>query len=630
MKHYIITAVIILAAFAVGVTGALFFLGRNDRSGPDQDSIPTVTPQDTSDEPKVDEDPADALMLSSMGLWNSQWMSGDSPVMNSAERVGRLDALTLVAKAMGYNSAMPALETPFTDVTGAEAGPLGFLVYKGVLAGGEPRELERDGAVSLVELASYVLRGMGDGSADETNSMDKLRALGSYEDEYGDGSAAATRRQLSALLLKLLCSEPAGWGKTYLSLLAESGAVTLTDSAYSSLPAGALKGLDTEAQPGSTFVDRLFTSAFTVKYTDAEGNATGDGSGFFVSEGVGAAALSSVRGGANAEIIDSSGEAREFRGVLSYDLDEDYVFFSCDTGGKNLGNSQPLSAENETVYILDGAAIPGVGLEYTGLVPKGLPVVGSHGEFLGFTTGETGVLSDAQMPDSPRTIYNLGMELWPDDYPLSGSRVIDPDKPMVALTFDDGPSGKYTPRILDVLEEYNCVATFFEVGTSLSKNPDYLQRMEEMGCEIGSHSYTHTSFKTMTADEIRDELEKVNEIVRSKVGHDAEVVRAPYGATNEDVRAAVDFPLIGWNVDTLDWQSRDTDAVIAMVKQEKSLDGDIVLMHSIHGCTADAVEYLVPWLLEQGYQLVTVSELAHYRGVELENGKVYYNFPPQD
>ncbi len=206
----------------------------------------------------------------------------------------------------------------------------------------------------------------------------------------------------------------------------------------------------------------------------------------------------------------------------------------------------------------------------------------------------------------------------------SGIRSLDPARPMVALTFDDGPHGVYSDPILDVLARYNAVATFFEVGNMVRVHPEVVQRAAELGCELGSHTYDHADLRTLTPEQIAEELEKTNEAFRDAVGFAPRLVRPPYGGVNGDVKACVNYPMIMWSVDTLDWKTRNAQSTLQAVINEGDLDGKVILMHSIHKESADAVELVVPYLLEQGYQLVTVSELAYYQhGDTLEPNRVY-------
>ena len=202
-------------------------------------------------------------------------------------------------------------------------------------------------------------------------------------------------------------------------------------------------------------------------------------------------------------------------------------------------------------------------------------------------------------------------------------RVIDPNKPMVALTYDDGPSPTATNAILDVLEKYNAVATFYDVGYRVAQYPDVVKREAALGCEVGSHSYDHKDFKTLSASQIQADVKQVNEAF-AKAGVTPSSFRPPYGNTNATVQANVPLPIVTWSVDTLDWKTRNVDSILKEVKAAGNLDGKVILMHGIYDTTAQATAKLVPMLQEQGYQLVTVSELIQYKHNETpQAGKLY-------
>lgn len=198
----------------------------------------------------------------------------------------------------------------------------------------------------------------------------------------------------------------------------------------------------------------------------------------------------------------------------------------------------------------------------------------------------------------------------------------DKNKPMVALTFDDGPS-EYTWQIVQALENAGGRATFFVVGNRVPTHQAALERILSIGNEIASHSFSHPSLVKLSQDQIRVQVQNTDAVLVNAVGITAALLRPPYGAINEQVAQTVGKPMILWSVDTQDWKSRNKDKVIQHVKTHVQ-DGDIVLMHDLYESTAEAVEVLAPWLVEQGYQLVTVSELYEARGIPLEPGQTYH------
>lgn len=204
---------------------------------------------------------------------------------------------------------------------------------------------------------------------------------------------------------------------------------------------------------------------------------------------------------------------------------------------------------------------------------------------------------------------------------------IDATKPMVALTFDDGP-GKYEDRILAAFRKYGGKGTFFFVGNQAEKYPNVVKRVAEAGHEVANHSYKHENLPKLSQAGATQSLAKTNEILRRLSGQSVSLVRPPYGATSSSVKAALQNqgqPSILWSIDTLDWKTRNAKSSINIVLQQVK-DGDVILMHSIYAQSAEAAEALIPALQERGYQLVTVSELAKARGVSLQAGQNYGSF----
>ena len=206
-------------------------------------------------------------------------------------------------------------------------------------------------------------------------------------------------------------------------------------------------------------------------------------------------------------------------------------------------------------------------------------------------------------------------------------RYIDPDKPMVALTYDDGPYPKVSNRILNCLSKHDSVATFFMLGQNVKRYPKVVQRKAQLGMELGSHTWSHPNLLDLKKKDIKAEINKTNNALINACGQSASVFRPPYGNIDDKVLKIVDMPAVLWSVDTLDWKSRKAKSVVSVVKKiekKDGLDGRVILMHSLYPSTAKATETLVPWLKKKGYQLVTVSELLQYRYNENpQDGKLY-------
>lgn len=240
------------------------------------------------------------------------------------------------------------------------------------------------------------------------------------------------------------------------------------------------------------------------------------------------------------------------------------------------------------------------------------------------------VKSESQPPDVTKTPTPTESPVpteSPTTVPTEITTDLDPEKPIVALSFDDGPGSLHTERILDILEENNVTATFFIVGDMAKNHEDMLARHRNLGCEIGNHTMTHkTNFKKSGVDKVIEELKGVDRLVEKATGDETWLVRPPWGAFTDEVLQEVGKPFILWSVDTLDWKSRNKDAVVEVVKRDV-FDGCIILMHDIYSSTAEACAEVIPWLLDEGYQVTSVSEMFAARGVELEGGKVYRKAP---
>ena len=199
---------------------------------------------------------------------------------------------------------------------------------------------------------------------------------------------------------------------------------------------------------------------------------------------------------------------------------------------------------------------------------------------------------------------------------------IDDCKKYVALTFDDGP-GKYTKELVDLLVKNNVKASFFMVGQNIKNYKSSVKYAYDNGMEICNHSQNHKNLKNLSKEDIEYEINSVDDMLEEIIGERARYYRSPGGNQNENVLNTISKPCILWNVDTRDWESRDTQKIISKTLKEVD-DGDIILMHEIYKTTLDAVEPIIIKLKEKGYNFVTVTELYKIKGVPLENGKIYY------
>lgn len=201
---------------------------------------------------------------------------------------------------------------------------------------------------------------------------------------------------------------------------------------------------------------------------------------------------------------------------------------------------------------------------------------------------------------------------------------LNKNKPMIALTFDDGPYTPVTKRILAALEKHQSKATFFWVCNRIPRYEESVRQAYNQGCQVASHTYEHVILTELKKKKsIVAQVDKANREVKRVIGCEVTALRPPGGAVNSKVRKSVKLPMICWDVDSEDWKSRNAKKILQRCKSVK--DGDIILMHDLYPATAKAVEKLVPQLKKKGFQLVTIDELFYYKGITLKAGCVYYS-----
>lgn len=198
----------------------------------------------------------------------------------------------------------------------------------------------------------------------------------------------------------------------------------------------------------------------------------------------------------------------------------------------------------------------------------------------------------------------------------------------VALTFDDGPSGELTEKLLDGLRARNARATFFLCGYRMDRFPSVLSRYEAEGHQVGVHSTVHTDLTKLSPQEVHRDMEETARKIQAETGIRPQVMRPPGGAYDETVcKEAADegMCVVLWSVDPRDWANHNA-AAIMQTMAGKAVNGDIILMHDMSESSVAAALQLVDNMQARGYCFVTVSELAVLTGKELTPGEVYKHF----
>ena len=195
------------------------------------------------------------------------------------------------------------------------------------------------------------------------------------------------------------------------------------------------------------------------------------------------------------------------------------------------------------------------------------------------------------------------------------------NKKVVALTFDDGPDGNTTPQALDILAKYKIKATFFVQGKNIAGNEAILKRMQSEGHEVGNHSWNHPILTKLSLEDAKKQLTDTEDAITKVLGKSSKLMRPPYGAISDDIRNSLDLSFIMWDVDSLDWKSKNEAAILTEIQHQTS-DGSIILMHDIHQPSVNSLPKVIEYLQGQGYSFVTVSELLNTR---LKPHGIYYS-----
>ena len=228
---------------------------------------------------------------------------------------------------------------------------------------------------------------------------------------------------------------------------------------------------------------------------------------------------------------------------------------------------------------------------------------------------------------------NLGY----DDELYVKPRYISSRRKIVAFTFDDGPNGEVSKKIIDYLYDYDAVGTFFVQGINLySSNVDLIKDSISKGNQYGSHTQDHADLNKLSSNEIYNEIiGPVNDLLNGyhanskydfdAIGYEMKIYRPPYGNHNDYVDSVAPLIAITWDCDSNDWKYRDAQLDAGEVlnfESMKTLDGKIVLFHDLYNETAQAMEILIPKLISKGYQFVTVDDILESK--EISHDSTFY------
>lgn len=278
------------------------------------------------------------------------------------------------------------------------------------------------------------------------------------------------------------------------------------------------------------------------------------------------------------------------------------------TASTDSTSSEPESSSSDETTASEntGTSVPETSAETT--TPESIETSAPE------TSAETTAQTDETVSSAPESSDTAdGDTVKRIDYEL------DPSKPTIAITFDDGPNTTTTMEILDVLEKYQVRASFFLIGTNINdESTKSVKRAYDLGCDIENHSKTHSYMDKMTADEIKDEVAYVNDKVKEITGTTPKFFRPPYIAVNNTMYDNIDMTFIsGYGCN--DWEDRVTADYRALYLEKKAADGVIFLLHDAEGNskTVEALDKAIPILLEKGFQFATISELFELKGVEI-------------
>lgn len=222
-----------------------------------------------------------------------------------------------------------------------------------------------------------------------------------------------------------------------------------------------------------------------------------------------------------------------------------------------------------------------------------------------------------------KSLIKLANKNIPSDAPLdvagpAPQPAVDPNKKMIAFTLDDGPHKTNTLKVVEMFEKYNGRATFFQLGKNIKLYPDIVKKVYEHGFEVASHSWDHPDLRKLDTEGLSKQIVDTQNMVYSITGFEPTLIRPPYGAFNDNVKAAVKnngMQIALWSVDTLDWKLKDANKIKDSILNQ-AYDGAVILLHDIHDFSVNGLELALGELSNRGYQFVTLDTLSQYKDLK--------------
>ena len=207
---------------------------------------------------------------------------------------------------------------------------------------------------------------------------------------------------------------------------------------------------------------------------------------------------------------------------------------------------------------------------------------------------------------------------------------VQTEAPKVSLSFDAAWGNEDTNDLLSILAKHNIKTTFFMTGGWVESYPEDVKAISDAGHDMGNHSENHKQMSQLSAEECKDEIQKVHDKVKELTGKDMFLFRPPYGDYNDTLIEAANglgYHVIQWDVDSLDWKDYGADAIVSKVVDHPHLgNGSIILMHNGATYTKDALEQVITGLTDKGYEIVPISELIYTENYEMDHeGRQFVN-----